>query len=208
MKHRVYVDGENLVHEIMRVLIEEKLIYKRADLTKFDVAGLLQDALGEVLESKGARYYSTKLRKVREPAYLAEQSHVIAAWNARWTPWVMNQGFEYIKSGSLKVRDSHRCRNCGATEQIFQEKGVDVRMATDIVFDALSKEVDRLVIVSSDSDLIPAITRAKSCGARVIYVAFKERLNRAIAAAADETRVYDRPQIITAYHKVKLGGQK
>lgn len=202
MKSKIYIDGENFVHEVLRVLIEEGYIKQRSDLRKFDVLFLLNQMFKEADLPASITYYTTKLRKVSEPDYLQKLSDNIANWNARWTPWLISQGLTIVKAGTLKKRDGHRCRNCGHTDQLLQEKGVDVRLATDLLFDAVTHEVDTIFMVSSDSDLIPAVLKARTCGARVTYIAQSERLNRAIVASVDETKVYDRQKIVEAYKRV------
>lgn len=42
-----------------------------------------------------------------------------------------------------------------------QEKGVDVSVATDVLWLTYQRELDVAIIVSQDSDLIPAVARAK-----------------------------------------------
>ncbi len=54
----------------------------------------------------------------------------------------------------------------------IREKGVDVKMAIDIVIDAIEDKYDTAIVVSSDTDLIPAIEYVRSLGKRVEYVGF------------------------------------
>lgn len=54
----------------------------------------------------------------------------------------------------------------------IREKGVDVQMAIDLVIGAVENLYDKAIIVSSDTDLIPAIKYIKSKGKKVEYVGF------------------------------------
>lgn len=45
--------------------------------------------------------------------------------------------------------------------KIPQEKGVDVRLATDLIFDSVYNCYDDAYILSGDTDLIPAVTEVK-----------------------------------------------
>lgn len=54
----------------------------------------------------------------------------------------------------------------------YREKGVDVHIAVDICMKAVRKEYNKLILVSSDTDLIPAIKEAKSLKIHVEYVGF------------------------------------
>lgn len=55
---------------------------------------------------------------------------------------------------------------------IYKEKGVDVRLALDIYRQANENLYDRAIVVSSDSDLLPAIRMAQACGKEVEYIGF------------------------------------
>ena len=54
----------------------------------------------------------------------------------------------------------------------IREKGVDVQIAIDLVIDAVENKYDTAIIVSSDTDLIPAIKYIRSKGKKVEYVGF------------------------------------
>lgn len=55
---------------------------------------------------------------------------------------------------------------------IYKEKGVDVRLALDIYKFANQNFYDRAIVVSSDSDLLPAIRMAQTEGKEVEYIGF------------------------------------
>lgn len=52
-----------------------------------------------------------------------------------------------------------------------REKGVDVKVAIDLVVGAIDGLFDTAILVSSDTDLIPAIKYVRHKGKRVEYVA-------------------------------------
>lgn len=58
------------------------------------------------------------------------------------------------------------------TNSKYHEKGVDVQIAVDICMKAVRNEYDRLILVSSDTDLIPAVKEVKNLGKIVEYVGF------------------------------------
>lgn len=49
------------------------------------------------------------------------------------------------------------CRNCNHKHKTYEEKETDVKIATRIISDVVSKKCDITIIVSADSDLIPPI---------------------------------------------------
>ena len=80
-----------------------------------------------------------------------------------------NPKFKLILGKYLKKTIT--CHTCKNTFKTFEEKESDVRLATQIVSDALKKECDISIIVSADSDMIPALELAQEAGNRV-YVYF------------------------------------
>lgn len=105
------------------------------------------------------------------------------------------QNITYIEAGKLKIRDSDVCKNCGSKDYRYQEKGVDVGIAKD----ALMNNVDRIILVSSDTDLIPAILCAKRADKNVTYVGFSKRLTRALVNECDAIQVLRDDEIVGAY---------
>jgi len=66
------------------------------------------------------------------------------------------------------------------TDKQFHEKGVDVQIAVNILKGAYRNIYDLVYLVSSDSDLLPAILEAQSNGKIVVYVGFKDKLSYAL----------------------------
>ena len=69
----------------------------------------------------------------------------------------------------------------------------------DIVVDSLSGLVDEVILVSSDTDLLPAIQVAKARGVKVTYIGFSDKMTRAIIARADASEVIRNQEIIDAF---------
>lgn len=62
----------------------------------------------------------------------------------------------------------------------FHEKGVDVQIAVDIVRGSIKNEFDKCYLISSDTDLLPAIQTAKDEKKEIIYVGFENFISRAL----------------------------
>lgn len=62
----------------------------------------------------------------------------------------------------------------------YHEKGVDVQIAVDIVRGAIKNEYGICYLISSDTDLLPAIKTAKEERKKIIYVAFENSISRAL----------------------------
>src|SRR5476651_383657 len=100
------------------------------------------------------------------------------SWGAAWSNNLRRQGIKVIKAGNLRMRDGVACSNCGHRVPFFEEKGVDLQMAVDIALDAKTGLTQ--FIMSSDSDLIPAIRAAKERGSRVKNLASQGARNKGL----------------------------
>ncbi|MET0779589.1 MAG: NYN domain-containing protein [Candidatus Saccharimonadales bacterium] len=208
MKVAVYIDGENLTHRIVDILKQSKLIKSRDDLQRFDVKALLRLITPEDYDLKDIYYYTTKLRVVAESPELEKLSRAMVQRNARWITALSNQGIKCIKAGNLKLRDGTVCKSCKSRDRIFQEKGVDVRLAVDMVQDACIKKYSRALIISSDSDLVPAVETARSHKMYITYIAPSKDYNLSMAHAADELLTFTPQQVISIYKQSNQGKKK
>ena len=50
----------------------------------------------------------------------------------------------------------------------FEQKGVDMRIGIDVATLAINRSVDRIIVVTNDTDLIPALKAARRCGVQVV----------------------------------------
>lgn len=58
---------------------------------------------------------------------------------------------------------------------VFHEKGVDVKMAVDLLVGAYEDWYDTAILLSSDTDLIPAIQQVRTLGKNVEYIGFAHK---------------------------------
>ena len=71
----------------------------------------------------------------------------------------------------------------------FEQKGVDLRIGLDLAVFAAEKSVDRIILVTGDTDLIPAMKLARRTGLQVVGVEFPGyKPNRELAAHVDFRR--------------------
>jgi uncharacterized LabA/DUF88 family protein len=87
-----------------------------------------------------------------------------------------NQGYNKIldrlenwgykpRFGSLKAEG---CRHCGRRPR---QKGVDVLLALDLLLDTMARSIDAAILLTNDSDFLPAIEEAQKRGLRQTWVA-------------------------------------
>lgn len=194
---KVLVDGENLRHQIAHILCAHKKITHKNNHFGFNLADFLAEVLGQ--DDLEITYYTTKIRspKTKIPLKLKKQIEAISASNRKWIADLTNQGVAVEKAGYLRVRESSACIHCGKKTLVLQEKGVDVRVATDLV---LTKDSDKQVtLISSDSDLAPAMEAAKRAGVHIKYVCYSAWLNRSVAAQAHKTITFDDALVVKHY---------
>jgi hypothetical protein len=185
----VYLDGENVVHQLMDVLRRTGHLHTRDDMLKVNLVKLIKQLVGPV--DFKVKYYTTTLKLVKTDEELEKRSGDMIAWTALWTNHLTAQGVEVM------ARDGIICKNCGHQEAVFREKGVDVRLAVDLVVDS---ETDKtLVIWSSDADLLPAIAVVKARGARVKNLTHKDSLNWGLARQCGEWQTYTDSQLVKVF---------
>jgi uncharacterized LabA/DUF88 family protein len=66
-----------------------------------------------------------------------------------------------VKDGRFQEK-SRRCRDCGNTWTVFEEKETDVNIAVALLADAVRDDFDTALLISADSDLCPAVRETKS----------------------------------------------
>ena len=201
MRNIVYIDGQNFLYKAAEILIEKDIIRDKQELTSIDIRFLFENIFqGEDLQ---IRFYGVK--KIKRRYDLGEDvlnKSIRFSDNLRRVRNSLNsQGIDYIEVGKLKIRDSDVCKNCGSKDYRFQEKGVDVGLAVDIVKDTLKDEVDKIILASSDTDLIPAILLAENEGKKVVYVGFDDRLTQALSVKSNSTQVIRDAEVIQAYNR-------
>lgn len=153
----VYIDGQNFLYKVAEILLAANLISDKQDLTSIDINLLISTFIKN--DGLEIRYYGVK-RIYRNDNYgeeILEKSIRFSDSLRRFKNYLAKNNIKYIPKGSLKVRITDECKNCGYIDYKFQEKGVDVGLAVDLVCDALEHNVDHIILLSSDTDLLPAL---------------------------------------------------
>jgi uncharacterized LabA/DUF88 family protein len=133
----VYVDGFNLHHAIDNL--------RRPYLKWLDLRVLAESLLREAEQLKAVKYFSAYA--TWKPDAFARHRTYVGALQMR--------GVEVLL-GQFKQKP-RRCRQCHTVWMSHEEKETDVQIATHMIADALTDEVDRLILVSADTDLAPPI---------------------------------------------------
>lgn len=78
---------------------------------------------------------------------------------------------------------------------VYHEKGVDVEIAVAILVAAYEDLADRIILVSSDTDLLPAIKKAQEKGKAVEYIGFSHQPSLALIAKSSKSRLLDKTDL-------------
>ncbi len=77
----------------------------------------------------------------------------------------------------------------------FEQKGVDMRLGLDIASYAADRSVDRVILVTGDTDCLPVMKRARRAGLQVVLVQFpKQRLATELLCHSDFRRPVEWPR--------------
>lgn len=163
---RVYVDGFNLYYGL-----HDK--YDRKYLW-LDLRALAMRYLraGQVLN--GVHYFTAR-RRVGEAAK-ANQAVYLQALKLR--------GVDVVE-GRFQEKPLE-CRSCGASWTSYEEKQTDVNLCLRLLEDAVERKFDVAMLVSADSDMVPAIrsVRRLQRSAKVIAMfppaRYSEAMKRAV----------------------------
>lgn len=158
-KVQIFVDGGNLYH-----LALKKIGVKDIDFFFDDFAKFL--ANGRRITEHGKRYYVGTVREqISDPSSKKSMSRQTKFFS------VLKKGRWEIKTSKLRNRleritidqrvvNYKNLRKKGVTYIEYKtnrEKGIDVKLATDLIVGAIDDKYDTAIVVSSDSDLVPAI---------------------------------------------------
>lgn len=142
----VYVDGFNLYHALRNL---KDLRYRWLDL--YSLSGKFIHFQHDEITS--IKYFS---------AIASHMGDETAARHRLYIEALLSKGVQFIE-GRFKERRS-RCtiKSCNGREMLRrEEKETDVNIAIHIVRDAICGFVDKQIIITNDTDILPAIRMAK-----------------------------------------------
>ncbi len=186
----LFIDGRNFVSKIETVVNPDNDKKKDFDLSLYNFLGLFDKVLAGVKIDRKIFYMSSLT--VHEAT--KEKSEELIQKQRKLQNILKLQGFEIVIAG--KVRGNlGRCPK-GHEVLIFKEKGVDVRIAVDLITFACDKQLDLAIIASSDSDLQPAIRELKNKGIERIYLGFESSPNKGLSYTTNRTILIRNSEVI------------
>ncbi len=81
----------------------------------------------------------------------------------------------------------------------YHEKGVDVLIAVDLLVGAYENLYDTAILVSSDTDLIPAIDKVRLMKKEIEYIGFSHKPSYALIAHSDARRLLIKEELLSFF---------
>jgi len=166
----VIIDGSNFYHGSKKVAPE-------IHLTNFKYRKLVELVTGR--KRLKIIYCVGEIRKEKN----SKKSQSLYSLQQSLFYTLGKQGIEIYKGYMLK------------SSGVYHEKGVDVKIAVEIMRGAFKDEYKECYLFSSDTDIIPAILEAKKQGKKITYVGFDGRLSRAMMNNCQRTLIVRKQDI-------------
>lgn len=178
-KSIVFIDGNNFYFRLKDLTSK---VEGKFSLLEFDFFGFSK-SLVKQNELAGIRYYIGALKRQRgnqksEKMY-ADQQKLLAK----------------LQQKEIVVTLGHLIQH---PDKSFHEKGVDVRIAVEMIRFARENAYDVAYLLSSDTDLVPAVEEVQSFGKKIVYVGTAKSQSFGLTKQADDT-VLLRPEDIKPF---------
>lgn len=160
----ILIDGSNFFHRLRETELK--------NLLRFDYRAFTNFLLRKNREATIQTYY---IGAVREELNNPKSKELMR--NQRTL-------IENLRKHGWKIGFGHMLK-----DNAYHEKGVDVLMAVDLVCGAYENLYDTAILVSSDTDLIPALDKVRSKGKRVEYIGFSHKPSMGLIVHSDIRRL-------------------
>lgn len=190
MKRIVLIDGENLVYGIRHLLGENGNKAPRSATDNFDFRGMIEELLADNLPQE-VLWFGARLKKYDHSDDLKTKSEQAIRVQAKFMNHIQSQKIHFIKVGYLRARESDPCEKCSHQTWKLTEKGVDVGLAVRMITEAGSET--ELVIISADTDLLPAFKAAAKAGSKIMHIGYEFRPVHALISSSDTSRTITLP---------------
>ena len=154
-KYLVLFDGSNFYHSLKKLGIKHTLNF---DYSAF-LSWLTSSSTYQAIYNVGEIKYTPLIPETKK--LYAGQLRLFAK----------------LKSHHIQIKKGYMLKTNGK----YHEKGVDVQIALDIALGAHTNAYDICYLISSDTDLLPAIKQAQALGKQITYVSFAGSVSRAMS---------------------------
>jgi uncharacterized LabA/DUF88 family protein len=175
----LFIDGENLKGKIKAVFSDAN--QDKPAWHEYDFKSLFDKVLKGITVDRMVFYFA----RIKEHESSVEKSRQLIEEQRLLKTHLEQQGFEVILSG--RVRGQMEDGQKGKKVLVFKEKGVDVKIAVDMVTLSCDSKVKEIILASSDSDLQPAIKEVRNRKVNCIYLGFEAQPNRGLSYTTNRT---------------------
>lgn len=170
----IYIDGSNTYNKLRTFGLPEKT-------KRFSLANFVAYLLGE-RELVSKRYYVGIVKNHDN----SEKGDLLVKGQQKYLEGLRTEDFD-VKPGKIMYDGKDRIR----------EKGVDVKLAVDLVIGAADNLYDIAIVVSSDTDLIPAIKYARKGKKKIIeYVGFAGAPSFGLIKECNSQRLFSKEDLL------------
>lgn len=163
----VYIDGSNFYG----YLKDKQIGFLRG--SKFNFKEFVDFLVGEKRELVSKRYYTGVFRNLDG----SEKSANLVGGQQKFFTNIEKDGFVIKRGRIMPIGNS------------YKEKGTDVKISVDLIVGAVDNLYDAAILISSDTDLIPAIRYIKYKKKKLEYVGFAHSPSLGIQKYADISRL-------------------
>ena len=182
MRAILFIDGSNFYHRLKSLTTNQgKVSLLNFDYQSFAKNLIRTDSLIEI------RYYIGAIKRQSG----SDKSEKLYADQQRLFAKLQSQNIPLILGTLLRHPDKS-----------FHEKGVDVRLAVEMIRFARADEYDIAYLLSSDTDLVPAVEEVQSAGKEVYYVGISKGQSFGLTKVSKNTLLL-RPEDIKPFLLIK-----
>lgn len=186
----LFIDGENFIYKVEQALREQGIDKRKIDLASINLNELFKESLKGFNISRKI-FYNARLHFHKDTPRKSEE---LIKLQRKLRNTLINQGYEFIIAGNVRAQKVDG-------KIVFREKGVDVKIAVDLVSLACDKKLDTAILCSSDSDLQPAIEELRKRKVEIVYLGFETNPNKGLSYTTNKTILLRNPEILNSYKK-------
>jgi uncharacterized LabA/DUF88 family protein len=190
MRRIVLIDGENLVYGLRHLLGEEGSLASRESVEKFNFRGMIEEILADNLPTE-ILWFGARLKLYEQNDEIRLKSSKAIRIQSAFVNHIQKQKIDFVKVGYLRARESEPCEKCEFQSWKLTEKGVDVGLAIRMMVEA--NEKTEIIVISADTDLMPAFKASMKLGAKVMHVGYEFRPVHALFNASNSARTITLP---------------
>ncbi|MDO8664726.1 MAG: NYN domain-containing protein [Candidatus Liptonbacteria bacterium] len=180
----VFIDGNNFYFKLKDMISSKTEVFKLLDFNYSSFSkNLVRD--NNFIE---ARYYVGAIK--RQNGANKNKSEKLYANQQKLIAKLQQQNIPVILGNLIQHPD-----------KTFHEKGVDVKIAVEMIRFAREDKYDIAYLISSDTDLVPAVEEIKSFNKQICYVAFPKGQSFGLTKVSNKTILLREEDIIPYFPK-------